>query len=206
MARNSRGRVGGPIVLCTILIRVGHSQVLIWNQLKQTLLVLLLASPLVLAGAAWAGYKIIGRALDPVSKMAHRAEQINSERLNERLPVENPHDEFGHLAGVFNAMLSRIEQSFEQLQRFTSDASHELRTPLAAIRSIGEVRLQEGATPEEYRDTIRSMLEKVNRLTSIVESLLTLFTRRRGPDPDSGIGLPARRARARGGRTLGSVN
>jgi heavy metal sensor kinase len=128
----------------------------------------------VLAGAAWAGYKIVGRALDPVSKMAHRAEQINSERLNERLPVENPHDELGHLAGVFNAMLSRIEQSFEQLQRFTSDASHELRTPLAAIRSIGEVRLQNRATPEEYRDTIGSMLEEVNRLTSIVESLLTL--------------------------------
>ena len=71
-------------------------------------------------------------------------------------------------------MLSRIEQSFEQLQRFTADASHELRTPLAAIRSIGEVRLQEDAKPEEYRDTIGSMLEEVNRLTAIVESLLTL--------------------------------
>jgi heavy metal sensor kinase len=157
-----------------ILIRVGYSQDLIWNQVKQTLFVLLLASPLVLAGAAWAGYRVVGRALDPVSKMAHRAEQINSERLNERLPVENPDDELGHLAGVFNAMLSRIEESFEQLQRFTADASHELRTPLAAIRSIGEVRLQGGATPEEYRDTIGSMLEEVNRLTVIVESLLTL--------------------------------
>ncbi len=158
----------------TVLIRVGYSQQLIWNQLTETLLVLLLASPLVLAGTAYAGYKMVARTLDPVSKMARRAEQINSERLNERLPVENPHDELGHLAGVFNAMLSRIEQSFEQLQRFTADASHELRTPLAAIRSIGEVRLQEGATAAEYRDTIGSMLEEVNRLTSIVESLLTL--------------------------------
>ena len=174
---------GTPVVLISrtydlqgrpVLIRVGYSQDLIWNQLKETLLVLLLASPLVLAGAAWAGYRIAGRALDPVGKMARRAEQINSERLNERLPIENPHDELGHLAGVFNAMLSRIEQSFDQLQRFTSDASHELRTPLAAIRSIGEVRLQEEATPEEYRDTIGSMLEEVNRLTKIVESLLTL--------------------------------
>ena len=181
--RAARMSDGTPVILIsrkydllgrTVLIRVGYSQDLIWNQLKQTMLVLLLASPLVLAGAAWAGYRVAGRALEPVSKMAHRAEQINSERLNERLPVENPHDELGHLAGVFNAMLSRIEQSFEQLQRFTADASHELRTPLAAIRSIGEVRLQEGATPEEYRDTIGSMLEEVNRLTTIVESLLTL--------------------------------
>jgi heavy metal sensor kinase len=157
-----------------VLIRVGYSQDLIWSQLKETLLVLFLASPLVLAGTAYAGYKMVARTLDPVSKMARRAEQINSERLNERLPVEDAEDELGHLAGVFNAMLSRIEQSFEQLRRFTADASHELRTPLAAIRSIGEVRLQEGATAAEYRDTIGSMLEEVNRLTSIVESLLTL--------------------------------
>jgi heavy metal sensor kinase len=158
----------------TVLIRVGYNQALIWDQLTETLLVLLLASPVVLGGTAWAGFKIVGRTLDPVSKMARRAEQINSEHLNERLPVENPEDELGHLAGVFNAMLARIEQSFEQLQRFTADASHELRTPLAAIRSIGEVRLQERAKPEEYRDTIGSMLEEVNRLTSIVEGLLTL--------------------------------
>jgi heavy metal sensor kinase len=158
----------------TVLIRVGYNQALIWEQLRETLLVLLLASPVVLGGTAWAGFKIVGRTLDPISKMARRAEQINSERLDDRLPVENPEDELGHLAGVFNAMLARIEQSFEQLQRFTADASHELRTPLAAIRSIGEVRLQEKAKPEEYRDTIGSMLEEVNRLTSIVEGLLTL--------------------------------
>jgi len=157
----------------TILIRVAYSRDLVWNQLKGTLLVLILASPLVLAGTAYAGYKMVGRTLEPVGQMAHRADTINSERLHERLPIETD-DELGHLAGVFNAMLSRIEQSFEQLQRFTADASHELRTPLAAIRSIGEVRLQEGATPAEYRDTIGSMLEEVNRLTNIVENLLVL--------------------------------
>jgi heavy metal sensor kinase len=158
----------------TVLIRAGYQQDLIWKQLKGTLFVLLVASPLVLAGTAYAGYKMVGRTLDPVTKMANRAEQINSERLNERLPVETPDDELGHLATVFNSMLARIEQSFDQLRRFTADASHELRTPLAAIRSVGEVRLQGSASAEEYCDTIGSMLEEVNRLTGIVERLLTL--------------------------------
>ena len=181
--RSAKMSDGTPIILIsrqydlrgqTILIRVAYSQDLVWNELRGTLLILILVSPLILAATAYAVYATVGRALDPVSRMAHRAEQINSEHLNERLPVESEEGELGHLAGVFNAMLSRIEQSFGQLQRFTADASHELRTPLAAIRSIGEVALQENATPAEYRDIIGSMLEEVNRLTTIVESLLTL--------------------------------
>jgi signal transduction histidine kinase len=60
------------------------------------------------------------------------------ERLNERLPVENPDDELGQLAQAFNATLARLEGAFEQLRRFTADASHELRTPLTTIRSVGK--------------------------------------------------------------------
>jgi signal transduction histidine kinase len=75
---------------------------------------------------------------------------------------------------MFNEMLSRLEQSFEQLRRFTSDASHELRTPLTLLRSVGEVGLQTNSTPEQLRDTIGSMLEEANRLTELVENLLTI--------------------------------
>ncbi|HET6145739.1 MAG TPA: heavy metal sensor histidine kinase [Candidatus Acidoferrales bacterium] len=157
-----------------ILLRVAFSEEPIWSRLQQMLAILLLALPLALAAAAYAGYKLAGRVLDPIEKMAQRAQQITSERLGERLPIENAEDELGHLARTFNEMLSRIEESFEQLKRFTSDASHELRTPLAAIRSIGEVGLHKNTSGEEYRDIIGSMLEEVNRLTNLVESLLTL--------------------------------
>ncbi len=181
--RSARISDGTPIILISrvytlqnqpILIRVGYPQDLIWDELKETLLVLLAVLPFVLVGTAYAGYRMVGRALDPIGQMARRAEQINSERLNERVFESNPEDELGHLALVFNAMLSRIERSFEQLRRFTADASHELRTPLAAIRSTGEVALQRKTSADEYRDTIGSMLEEVTRLTNIVESLLVL--------------------------------
>ena len=106
--------------------------------------------------------------------MATRAEEITADRLDQRLPIGNPQDELGHLARIFNNVLDRLQQSFDQLRRFTADASHELRTPLAAIRSVGEVGLQKNRTAAEYQDTIGSMLEEVTRLTGLVENLLTI--------------------------------
>jgi heavy metal sensor kinase len=173
---------GTPVILASrqhlldgrpIIIRLAYSQLPIWSRLKDFWTILLLALPVTLALAAAAGYGIADRALDPIRQMVQRAEQITTERLHERLPVEN-NDELGHLARVFNQMLSRIEQSFEQLRRFTADASHELRTPLASIQTVGEVGLQREVSPEEYRDIIGSMLEEINRLTSLIDSLLTL--------------------------------
>jgi signal transduction histidine kinase len=90
------------------------------------------------------------------------------------VPVENPHDEFGRMARVLNGLLKRLEESFQKLQRFTSDVSHELRTPLASIRSVGEVGLQQKHSAGEYKDIIGSMLEEVARLTSMIDTLLTI--------------------------------
>src|SRR3984957_4287897 len=156
-----------------ILIRLGYSEQPIWARFEELAIATLLAVPIVLALAGLGGYLLAKRALAPLEQMTRHAEEIPSERLHERLPT-GVDDELGHLARVFYNLLARLEQSFEQLRRFTADASHELRTPLTAIRSVGEVALQKDGTREEYRDTIGSMLEEVNRLTALVESLLTI--------------------------------
>jgi heavy metal sensor kinase len=161
---------GGPVMI----IRLGYREDAIWSRMEEFLAASLVALPFFLAIAAVFGYQLALRALYPLEQMAKRAEQITAERLNQRLPVEHPGDELGHLARVFNNVLDRLELSFEQLRRFTSDASHELRTPLAAIRSVGEVGLQNNQTAAGYKDTIGSMLEEVGRLTKLVESLLAI--------------------------------
>jgi heavy metal sensor kinase len=127
------------------------------------------------AGLAIAGgYFLAGRVLSPVGAMAQKAREITAESLAKRLPVDNAGDEFGQLAAVFNDTLSRLQDAFERLRRFTADASHELRTPLTAMRSVGEVALQNTLDAVTYRDVIGSMLEEVDRLTRLVESLLIL--------------------------------
>lgn len=157
-----------------LLIRLAHSEEPLFSRLKDLLLASLLVLPLVLVAAGIAGYGLARRALNPIEQMARRAQDITPEKLHERLPNDDTDDELGQLARVFNGTLGRLERAFEQLRRFTSDASHELRTPLAMIRSVGEVGLQKDGTRAEYRDIIGSMLEEVNRLTSLIDNLLTI--------------------------------
>jgi signal transduction histidine kinase len=121
---------------------------------------LLAGLPLALGLAGAGGYFLARRALSPMERMARRAREINAERLSARLEVENPNDELGQLADAFNETLARLERSFDQLRRFTSDASHEIRTPLTAIRSVGEVGLRKQGSSEHYREVIGSMLEE----------------------------------------------
>ena len=144
------------------------------SALSTLLVIFMLALPAGLVLAALGGSVMARRLLRPVDLMAARAEKISAENLSSRLPVEDPRDEFGRMAGVINRMLSRLEEAFERLRRFTADASHELRTPLAAIQSVGEVALQEDLDAAAYRDRIGSMLEEVSRLSRLVDSLLTL--------------------------------
>lgn len=157
-----------------LVIRVARSEARLRRELNELLLVLGLGLPVAVGIAGFGGYGLARRALAPVGQMADRARTITAERLGERLPVVSPDDELGHLAAVFNETFARLEQSFEQLRRFTADASHELRTPLTAIRSVGEVGLREHRDGNAYREIIGSMLEEADRLGRLVDSLLTL--------------------------------
>ena len=151
--------------------------------LRTLALILAVGAPGAIGLALVGGYFLAGRVLAPVGAMAETARKITAESLDARLPIENRHDEFGQLAGVFNDTLARLQEAFEQLRRFTADASHELRTPLTAMRSVGEVALQRPLTAAGYRDVIGSMLEEVDRLTRLVESLLTLTRAEAGRIP-----------------------
>ncbi|HLH30608.1 MAG TPA: ATP-binding protein, partial [Terriglobia bacterium] len=163
-------RMGGrPVV-----VQVARSEASVDQDQRQLLYILLLGMPVAVALAGIGGYGLARRALAPVDRMVERARSINAEQLNARLPIDNPDDELGRLATVFNETFARLESSFERMRRFTADASHELRTPLTAIRSVGEVGLRVRRDEGAYREIIGSMLEEVDRLALLVDRLLTL--------------------------------
>ncbi len=130
--------------------------------------------PIAVGAAALGGSRLARRALSSVDRLNERAQTITASRLSDRLPIENSQDEIGQLATAFNETLARLERSFDQMRRFTSDVSHEMRTPLTAIKAVGEIGLREGQDEAGYREVIGSMLEEVDRLTQMIDTMLLL--------------------------------
>jgi heavy metal sensor kinase len=114
------------------------------------------------------------RSLRPVDEITTRAEGITSTNLSERLPVIKTGDEMERLSASLNRMIARLEEAFHHIHRFSADASHELRTPLTILQlELGEIVQNKNLAPE-IADQIGSALEETERLSRIVENLLTI--------------------------------
>jgi signal transduction histidine kinase len=113
------------------------------------------------------------RALLPLKKLISRVDAITASRLDLRVDVADTRDEIGQLAERFNRMLDRLEDAFQLQRAFVSNASHELRTPLTAITGQIEVALMDD-NPQEWHDTLRSVLEDARQLNRLSNGLLSL--------------------------------
>jgi len=121
------------------------------------------------------GYLLARSSLAPVVAMSTQAAQISETNLHERLLVQNQRDELGLLAGSFNGLLDRLDQSFERQRRFIADASHEMRTPVAVLCGEAEVALsRQDRSAVEYRESLGILQNEAQRLKLIIEDLFTL--------------------------------
>jgi len=128
----------------------------------------------ILLGVGLTGILLTRRALRPIDRIVARAREIGESSVGERLPRPGQQDEIGRLVDTLNDMLARIEGSFEVQRRFTADAAHELQSPLSRLRMELEVTLRRRRDTAEYEETLRSCLEKVERLAILTKELLTL--------------------------------
>lgn len=157
-----------------VVIRVGRATGLLVEEMWHLFFLQALSFPLVLL-IAWAGgYFAAGRILAPLHRIINRMQSIGADQLHERLPADTSDDELGHLSRTFNHLLEKLDHAFTRMRQFTGDASHELRTPLAAMRSVGETALRAPLSAEKYQETIASMLEEGDRMSRLVNDLLTL--------------------------------
>jgi len=156
------------------IVEVGTSTLRTESTLRQVLLILVIGLPIAVAIAVTGGFVLVRRALKPVDGIARKAEAITQLNLSERLPVLRTGDELESLSISLNHMISRLEDAIQISKRFVADASHELRTPLTVLRGELESLAQDAQLRVNTRESLGSMLEEVDRLAEIVESLLAL--------------------------------
>lgn len=137
--------------------------------------------PIFIIIAAVGAYLISRRTMKPVENICRSAREItDGADLSKRIEPEKSADEIYTLAETFNDMLARLQTSFENEKRFTSDASHELRTPLAVIKAECEYALSDKASDEDMLEALSSVDEQTDKMTKLVTALLTLSRTEQG--------------------------
>jgi two-component system heavy metal sensor histidine kinase CusS len=162
--REIRGQPGSPIVIKK------ETAELIFDLTSAYLTALPAAALFAAFGVWW----ITRKSLKPLQDVADAAEQIHAKALDQRLPQPPAQDEIGRLVQVLNATFDRLERSFAQATRFSSDASHELNTPLTIMRCEIESALKTQVNNPEIERLLGDLLDQTQHLSAIAEKLLLL--------------------------------
>lgn len=120
------------------------------------------------------GWGVSQRGLKPVRQLATRAATIDVQHLHVRLEAFNDLSELSALSHALNQMLSRLEQGFAQLSRFSEDLAHEMRTPLSNLMGQTQQTLGRTRSIEEYQNLLVSNQEEYERLARMIDSMLFL--------------------------------
>ncbi|MFL6120852.1 sensor histidine kinase [Actinophytocola sp.] len=129
------------------------------------------------------GRWMAGRILRRLRTVTSTAREISATNLHRRLALPGPRDELKELGDTFDALLARLETSFQAQRQFVANASHELRTPLARQRAIGQVVLED---PDADVTALRTAHERVlaagEQQERLIEAMLTLTRSHAGID------------------------
>lgn len=158
----------------TKIVQIASSLEEVEEALNTLFIILIITVPLALMVASFGGQLLAHKALKPVDHITQTARMITSKNLNQRITPLKVKDEISRLIDTFNEMISRLDQSFQQIKQFSSDASHELKTPLTILKGEAEVALRKERTPLEYQQVLKSNLEEINRMSQIIDDLLLL--------------------------------
>ncbi len=134
------------------------------------------------------GWLAARNGLSPLRAMKARAQAVSAHRLDERMPVDAVPVEMADLAQSLNDMLLRLQTDFERLSAFSSDLAHELRTPISNLLTETQVTLSQKRTADDYRNTLASNSEELQRLARMVSDMLFLAKTEHGlalPHPEA---------------------
>jgi two-component system sensor histidine kinase MprB len=171
----------------------------------RTLVIMLIVT----AAAGLIGWLLAHQITRRIEALTIAAEGVAKTGRLDVAVVSTGRDETARLAGAFNEMLAKLEDSRNAQQRLVQDASHELRTPLTSIRANVSVVRQFDRLDATQRQGVLDDLESESReLTALVDELIELAVDRRDEEADDDVSLGelakrvVERARRRTGRPI----
>ena len=165
------------------LLQVGASLEPMDATLKRYLDLLLLRALPSLVLTLLAVWWMARRALAPLTTLAAEARSVNIGTLDRRLHTRGTGDQLDEVATAFNETLASLENAVGEMRQFSSALAHELRTPLAALRGEMELALLRPRSEAEWRTSAASQIEEIDKLTRMVNQLLTLARAESGEIP-----------------------
>ncbi|TSD80600.1 heavy metal sensor histidine kinase [Pseudomonas sp. KBS0710] len=178
------GQPGSPQL--SLILDITHHQHFLQRMQRLIWLTVGLSALATALLGAWAARS----GLRPLRRMSEVAAGVSAHSLTQRLPQAQMPVELAELAQAFNAMLGRLDDSFQRLSAFSADIAHELRTPLSNLLTQTQVILTQPRPLEDYRETLHSNLEELQWMAQLVNDMLYLAK------ADHGLLMPKREALA----------
>jgi signal transduction histidine kinase len=152
-------------------VRVEEPRSAVTREVGRTLLIIGLVALLAIVAAVLLAVRQANRLASPLTDLASTAERLGSGDPRPR------HKRYGvpeldRVADVLDSSAERIARMLTAERRLAADASHQLRTPLTALSMrLEEITLTDD--PDTVKEEATIALTQVERLTDVVERLLT---------------------------------
>ncbi len=146
------------------------------NILNNFTIIMLVSILTIMITSALGGFIVSNKALKPIEYISKQISKISKENLDEKIDIKNVPSELEILVSSFNDMLKRLNKAFKQQKRFISDISHELKTPVSVIMMQAEIVLKRERDIEEYKKAMKSIKEKTQIMSELIEKMLLLAT------------------------------
>ena len=157
----------------------GKNKILVYrknidNKIENFQDTLLWLIPILLLVFIFLASKLIDKILLPINKLRNATKNITITKFTQEINLPKEDDEIRDLVLSFNAMIKRIKDGVERLDRFNSDVSHELKTPLTVIQGEIEIVLRKLREPKEYEKSLQTIQKQSKQIDLIVKQLLLL--------------------------------
>lgn len=145
----------------------------------------LLATAAILAMGLLLIYLLVGHALAPLKDLNTQIQHRTAKDLDRPLSIPDRGDEVTQLAQSFQELSQRLSRAFVMQRSFSQNAAHEFRTPLAVLKTrIGLFRKKQDFAPQATGNFLDILEGEVDRLSSMVDSLLKLTNLEQVPRTD----------------------